>query len=138
MLPSASNRPNNEDDGLDFGELLLRVRRGLPLILGLALVGLAAGLAVSLVATSKQAAVSTLRVTFGFPGFERGTYPNGAKFQPDDIRAPDVVNEAIKRLGIQGMTPDLASKIRGAIGVSGFFSQDIIKERDKLRSKARR
>lgn len=104
------------------------------MFLGLTFLGLALGMIVSLVATNKRAAVSTLRVTFGFPGFERGTYPNGTKFQADDIRAPDVVNEAIKRLGIQGMAPDVASKIRGAIGVSGFVSPNIVKERDKLRA----
>ena len=126
--------PSNLDDSIDFAELFGRLRRGLPLILGLAFTGLALGIIISLVVTTKQDAVSTLRVTFGFPGFEHGTYPNGSKFQPDDVRAPDVVNEAIKRLGPQGETSDLATKIRGAIGISGFVSPAIIKERDRLRA----
>lgn len=134
MHPAAPSQPFNDDDSLDFAELFGRIRRGVPLILGLALVGLAAGLVVSLIATHQQPAVSALRVTFGFPGFERGTYPNGAKFQADDIRAPDVVNEAINRLGIQDLAPDLSSRIRGSIGVTGFVSPGIIKERDKLRA----
>lgn len=126
--------PNHPDDAIDFAELATRLRRGLFTIMGLALLGLALGLITSLAVITKQTAVSTLRVTFGFPGFERGTYPNGIKFQADDIRAPDVVNEAVKRLGIQATNPELTSKLRGAIGISGFVSPDIIKERDKLRA----
>jgi hypothetical protein len=122
------------DDSIDLAELAARVRRRLLAILGLTLIGLASGVMISLAVTSKRTAVSTLRVTFGFPGFERGTYPNGTKFQADDLRAPDVVNEAIKRLGIQAAGPDIVSKIRGAIGISGFVSPNIIKERDRLRA----
>jgi len=121
------------DDAIDFAELFARLRRGFYITLGVALLGLAAGVAITLLAAVKQPAVSALRVTFGFPGFERGTYPNGTKFQPDDVRAPDVVNEAIKRLGLNA-SADLASKVRGAIGISGFVSPNIIKERDRLRA----
>ena len=123
----------DSDDAIDFDELFARVRRGIFLILGVALAGLTIGIAVTLVAAIKQPAVSTLRVTFGFPGFERGTYPNGTKFQPDDIRAPDVINEALKRLGLTDGGANLASKVRGAIGISGVVSPNIIKERDRLR-----
>ena len=130
-MESVSPHP---DDSIDFAELWARLRKGLPLILGLAFTGLALGTLISLAVTTKQSAVSTLRVTFGFPGFERGTYPNGTKFQPDDVRAPDVVNEAIKRLGIQNGATDLSTKIRGAIGISGLVSANVIKERDRLRA----
>ena len=131
-MDSAS--PHYSDDSIDFAELWRRIRLGLSLSLGLALVGLALGIIISLLATSKQDAVSTLRVSFGFPGFERGTYPNGTKFQPDDIRAPDVVNDAIKHLNPQNSGADLSSKIRGAIGISGIVSPNITKERDRLRA----
>ncbi|HWA24538.1 MAG TPA: hypothetical protein VG734_02605 [Lacunisphaera sp.] len=134
MPTSPPSPPFSDDDRIDFAGLFTYLRRGLRLILSLAALGLAAGIAISLLLSYKQAAVSTLRVTFGFSGFERGTYPNGAKFQPDDIRAPDIVNEAIKHLGVHDLTPDLATKVRGAIGVSGIVSQNIIKERDKLRA----
>jgi hypothetical protein len=122
------------DDSIDFAELAARLRRGFLTILGLALLGLSLGLAIGWVATTKRTAISSLRVTFGFPGFERGTYPNGTKFQADDLRAPDIINEAIKRLGIQAATPDVMTKIRGAIGISGFVSANIVKERDRLRA----
>lgn len=130
-MPTTQLSP--EDNAIDFAELLSRMRRGLATIAGLAFLGLAVGALVALLASTRQPAVTTLRVTFGFPGFERGTYPNGTKFQPDDIRAPDVVNEAVKRLGIQS-DEGLTSKVRGAIGVSGFVSSNVIKERDKLRA----
>ncbi len=122
------------DDSIDFAELFARVRRGFIVTAGLTLLGLAAGIFVTVVSSGRQPAVTTLRVTFGFPGFERGTYPNGTKFQPDDVRAPDIVNEAVKRLGIQPETSSLPSRIRGAIGISGFVSQNIVKERDRLRA----
>lgn len=122
------------DDAVDFAELAARLRRGLTTILGLTFLGIALGVIVCLVVTPQRTTISTLRVTFGFPGFERGTYPNGTKFQPDDVRAPDVVNEAIKRLAIPTGIPDLNTKVRGAIGISGFVSPNIIKERDRLRA----
>jgi hypothetical protein len=135
MTTSSTTPPMDPtDDSIDFTELLARLRRGVWFTLGLALIGLAVGIALTLVAATRQPAVSTLRVTFGFPGFERGAYPNGTKFQPDDIRAPDVVNEAIKKIVSDGQSPDLASKIRGAISITGFVSPNIIKERDRLRA----
>jgi hypothetical protein len=123
-----------DDNAIDFAELCARLRRGLYLTLGLALIGLASGILITVLVATKQPVGSTLRVTFGFPGFEHGTYPNGAKFQPDDVQAPDVINEAIKRLDLRVDGTDLASKIRGAISVSGLVSPNIIKERDRLRA----
>src|SRR4051812_32264192 len=107
-MVTPSNEPN---DAIDFAELAARLRRGFLTITALSLLCLALGLIIGLAVVTKQTAVSTLRVTFGFPGFERGAYPNGAKFQVDDIRSPDVVNEAIKRLGLQATAADITSKI---------------------------
>lgn len=122
------------DDSIDLVELFARLRRGRIFTLALTLLGLAAGILISVSTATLQPAVSTLRVTFGFPGFELGEYPNGTKFQPDDVRAPDVVHEAIKRLGLRVEGTDVASKIRGAISISGLVSPTIIKERDRLRA----
>ncbi len=127
-------RPYADDDAIDLTELWARICRGLAVTLGLTFVGLALGLGVALLSAHKRPVESTLRVTFGFPGFEKGTYPNGAKFQPDDIRAPDVINEAVKRLDLRVENTDLASRLRGAITISGLVSPTIIKERDKLRA----
>jgi hypothetical protein len=126
--------PSPGDDTIDFAELFARLQRGLIVTLGLASLGFALALLIALMTSTRQTAVSTLRVTFGFPGFERGTYPNGTKFQADDIRAPDIINEAIKHLSLSAIPPDATSRVRGAIGISGFVSANIIKERDKLRA----
>ena len=134
MTNSPDSRPYADDDAIDFAELFARMRRGLAVTLGLSFLGLALGLGVALLSANKRPVESTLRVTFGFPGFDRGTYPNGAKFQPDDIRAPDVINEAIKRLDLRVESTDLASKLRGAITINGLVSPAIIKERDRLRA----
>jgi hypothetical protein len=40
----------------------------------------------------------------------------------------------VKRLGLQGESAIFASKIRGAISISGMVSPNIIKERDRLRA----
>lgn len=128
------SRPLTSDDGTDLNELFNRLRRGLVMSLGLAFLGLALAAIVSLATTNRQFTQTTLRVTFGFPGFEKGEYPNGTKFQPDDLRAPDVVNEAVKRLGAKFQTPELASKIRGALTITGLVSPNIVKERDRLRA----
>lgn len=134
MTNPPDSRPYADDDAIDFAELFARMRRGLAVTLGLTFIGLALGLGIALLSANKRPVESTLRVTFGFPGFERGTYPNGAKFQPDDIRAPDVINEAVKRLDLRVENTDLASKLRGAITINGLVSPTIIKERDKLRA----
>jgi hypothetical protein len=123
-----------EDDTPDFAEMFGRLRRGLILTIALSLLGVATGILVMVAVLTQQSTVSTLRVSFAFPGFERGTYPNGSKFQADDVRAPDVVNEAINRLGFHADNADLASKIRGAISISGLIPPNITKERDRLRA----
>jgi hypothetical protein len=123
----------NEDDPLDFGEIFRRLQRGLILTLGLGLVGLSAGLIINLVATSRQPAETTIRVTFAFPGFERGLYPNSAKFIPDDLRSPDIISDAIKNVGLP-IDQNLVTRVRGAISISGVVSPAVMKERDRQRA----
>jgi len=129
-MDSTSKTP---DDSIDLSEMLARLRRGVPASIGLALIGFTTGLLITLVLSLAGTAVTSERITFSFSGFERGTYPNGSKFQPDDLRSPDIVNEAIRRLDL-GEDPKLASKLRGALGITGIVSPNIIKERDRLRA----
>ena len=131
MVPEAAPLP---DDSIDIGDLIRRVKRGLGRTIGLTLHCFGLGIAAALMILSGQTPVTSLRVTFSFPGAEKGTYPNGTKFQPDDVRAPDVINDALKRLGIADETGELATKLRGAITVSGLVSATIVKERDRLRA----
>lgn len=130
-MEESSSLYRERDDQIDLSELARRLRQGVFRIAGLALLGLAIAAIVAVVTASRQQTVTSLRASFSFPGFERGTYPNGGKFVPDDLRAPDVITEAIKRLGLP---EQLASQIRGSISINGFISPTIIKERDRLRA----
>jgi hypothetical protein len=131
MVPETNPLP---DDSIDIADLFRRLKRGLPRTLALSLIGVSLGIAGALVLLSLQTPVTTLRVAFGFPGAERGLYPNGTKFQPDDVRSPDVINKALEQLGIADASGELASKLRGSITVSGLVSPTIVKERDRLRA----
>jgi len=131
MIPETTPLP---DDSIDITDLLRRLKRGLPRTLALTLIGVSLGIAGSLLLLQGQTPVTTLRVAFGFPGAERGTYPNGSKFQPDDVRAPDVIIKALEQLGIADPEGNLASSLRGSITVSGLVSATIVKERDRLRA----
>jgi hypothetical protein len=122
------------EESIDFGELVRRLRRGWIVTLGLLLLGGGAGMIFGLANAYREPAVSALRVTFSFPGFERGNYPNGTKFQPDDLRAPDVINDALNRLGMADPGGRMATRIRGALVISAFVSPTLVKERDRLRA----
>lgn len=114
-------------------DILAQLHKGLMFIIGLTCLGLSAGGLLGLIGSYNSPTNSSLRVTFAFTGFDKGIYPGGTKFSPDDIRAPDVINEAIKKLGIAA-PPQFASTVRGAITISGFVSQNVVKERDRLRA----
>lgn len=130
-MEESASLPRERDDQIDLAELGRRLRAGVFRIAGLALLGIAVAVIVSLLVISRQQTVTNLRASFSFPGFERGIYPNGGKFVADDLRAPDVVTEAMKRLGLP---EQLASQIRGSISINGFISPTIIKERDRMRA----
>lgn len=131
MVPEAAPLP---DDSIDIADLIRRVKRGLPRTVALSLIALSLGIAVALLILAGQTPVTSLRVSFSFPGAEKGTYPNGSKFQPDDVRSPDVINDALKRLGIADPHGETATTLRGAITVTGLVSPTIVKERDRLRA----
>lgn len=123
----------NTDDTINLAELLARLRRGLFVTAGLAFLGLVVASLISLVFNEMQPVATSTRVVFSFPGFERGEYPDKSKFQPDDLRAPAVVAEAIRRQGLD-TSSDFQSKIRGAVSIEGIVPPNIIKERDRLRA----
>jgi hypothetical protein len=133
MNESAPSQPYNDDDSIDFNELISRLKRGVPLILGLALAGLAIA-AVAYFATGAFQMVNTsTRVVFSFSGFENGEYPDKSKFQADDLRAPEIIAEALKRKGLDS-SEAIQSKVRAALTVEGIIPDNIVKERDKLRA----
>ena len=124
---------SNDSDTIDLVGIFRRIRQGIATILGLAAIGLALG-AIAYFATGPLLnSITTTRVVFSFPGYERGQYPDKSKFQPDDLRAPDVVADALKRQSLD-TSEKFQSAIRSALTVEGIIPPSIVKERDRLRA----
>jgi len=121
------------DGIIDLRELLARIIHGLPGIVGLALLGLTAAVLIALAASFVKKAPVNTRVTFAFPGIERGEYPDGSRFQPDDLRAPAIVGEAMRRVGLD-VSSDAQSKIRNAISIDGIIPPSVTKLQNKQRA----
>ncbi|HTB80522.1 MAG TPA: hypothetical protein VK717_06515 [Opitutaceae bacterium] len=122
-----------EDEIIDLRELILRLARGLGQIFGLALLGLVIAVVGGLIIRPWQPVSTSTRVVFSYPGFAKGEYPDHSKFQPDDLRAPEVIAEALKRQGL-GTADEFQSQIRGALGIEGIISPAITKQRDLLQA----
>jgi hypothetical protein len=105
----------------------------MPLTLGLLLIGAVLAGVITSLYVFVQPVTTTTRVVFSFPGFERGEYPDKSKFQADDIRAPAIVAEALRRQNLETST-EFQGMIRGAIGVEGIVPPNIVKERDRQRA----
>lgn len=121
------------NDTFGFAELIARIRRGLPQIIGWSCLGLALG-AIAFVVTSPFRNISTTtRVVFSFPGFEKGEYPDKSKFFPDDLRSPEIIAEALQRKGLEA-TDDMQAKVRASLGIVGIIPDSVVKERDKQRA----
>lgn len=133
MSPESAPRPYSDDDAVDFAELTARLRRGLPVSLGLACVGLAlAAVALATVGQFQNVTTAT-RVVFSFASFERGEYPDKSKFSPDDLRSPEIIGEALSRKGIDATSENQAT-VRAALSVEGLIPDSVIKERDMQRA----
>ena len=128
-----SSHQHFEDDSIDFGELFGRLKRGLPMILGLAALGLALTAGAYYTGGQLQSISTNTRVVFSFAGFEKGEYPDKSKFSPDDLRAPDNIAEALKRKGL-ATTEETQTQVRAALSIEAIIPDSIIKERDKLRA----
>jgi hypothetical protein len=133
MNPSNPAPSTHEDDGIDFAELFGRLKRQLPLIIGLSALGLALGAVGYFTSGLFTDQTTSTRVVFSFPGFERGEYPDKSKFQADDLRSPEIIAEALKRKGLDA-NEAVQSKVRAGISVQGIIPDNIVKERDKLRA----
>jgi hypothetical protein len=130
---SAPNQTIPDDDGIDLAELIARARRGMPLIAGIACIGLAVA-AVGFILSRPFENVSTgIRIVFSFPGFERGEYPDKSKFSPDDVRSPEIISEALRRKGLEA-TDAMQAKVRAALSVEGIIPESIVKERERQRA----
>jgi hypothetical protein len=120
-------------EGIDLRELFARLCRGLAPTLGFAALGLAIAAVFYLVASPFTSATTSMRVTFAFSGYGRGEYPDHSKFQPDDVRAPDIIVDALKLQGLE-TTEDFQGKVRAALTIEGVIPPNVTKERDRLRA----
>ena len=130
--PQALPAPE-EEEILDIRELFHRLFRGLAQIIGLGLLGAAVGAVITLVLSPTLPVSTEARVMFSFSGYERGQYPDKSKFQPDDLRAPDVIADALASLKLD-TSQDYQGAVRGAITIEGIIPPNVVKERDRLRA----
>lgn len=133
MNTSSTASSHYKDDSVDLAELFSRLKRQLPLIVGLSALGLALGAVGYFASGLFTDQTTSTRVVFSFPGFEKGEYPDKSKFQADDMRSPEIIAEALKRKGFAA-NETVQSKVRAGISVQGIISDNIVKERDKLRA----
>ena len=122
-----------DDSPVDLGDLIGRLYRGAPQILALALIGAAIGALAYLPLNPTTQMSTSMRVVFSFAGMEKGEYPDHSRFQPDDLRSPDIIQKALKQQGLDS-SDDSQSKIRGAISIEGVIPENLIKERDRIRA----
>jgi hypothetical protein len=136
--PLSGTRPRSEDefssrDEIDFRKSLSLLRRGIPQTAGLALLGVFFAAITCILIDRAYPDVITTRLVFGFPGYEKGEYPDHSKFQPDDVRAPAIIATALQRQGLNTST-EFQAAVRGAIGFEGIVPPNVVKERDRLRA----
>jgi anti-sigma-K factor RskA len=132
-----SHHPVGADDDpyqdINLREMFARLARGLIPTLGLAALGLAIGAVIYLASSPSTSATTSMRVAFAFSGSGKGEYPDHSKFQPEDVCAPDVIVEALKRQGLDS-TGDFQGKVLVGLAIEGIIPSTVIKERDRLRT----
>jgi len=133
LTPPGANVDVNEGDLIDLREAFRRLGRGLSQILGLGLLGLAIAATIYLAASRFGLVSTSARVVFSFPGVIDGRYPDGSKFKPEDLCAPDVIATALQSQGLD-TSSDYQSKIRAALTIEGIIPGDIIKAHDRMRA----
>lgn len=132
LTENAQELPPNAE-GVDLGELLLRLLRGLPQILGLAFIGLVVATLSYLMFSPVTQELTTTRIVFSYDGFDKGLYPDKSKFSAEDVLAPDVIESALINQGLSA-SPDFQSRIRSALTIEGIIPTAVVKERDQLRA----
>ena len=138
--PNESSSPSTEEidpyEGIDLRDVAARLCRGLAPTLGLAALGLAVASLIYLLVSPVTTATTSMRVMFSFSGYAKGEYPDNSTFQPDDLRAPDIITEALKRLGLD-VNEDLQTRVRAALSVEGIIPASVTKEQDRIRAAGR-
>ena len=125
--------PQGTDDPIDFSEILARLRRRSFQIILLGVLGLAVAVLGYLASNPLFPVTTSARVTFSFTEFERGQNPDGSKFQPDDLRAPEVIQDALSNLQMD-VSEKSRARIRSALTIEGVIPAPVVAERDRLRA----
>jgi hypothetical protein len=121
------------DDGFNLRELFAKLSRGFNQIAGLALLGLSIGAVVYLTLAMFLPVTTSTRVVFSFPGVEKGLYPDGSRFEPEDVFTPSIVADAIARQGLD-RSSDFSTAVRASLSIEGVIPDAVVKERDRLRA----
>jgi hypothetical protein len=130
---SSRSASSVDSDTIDLRELYRRLQKGAIRTFGLAAVGLAVAACAYFLIGPSLTSVTTSRVVFSFTGYEKGLYPDRSNFQADDLRAPEVIADALKSQGLDS-SEAFQSKIRSALTIEGLIPPNIVKERDRLRA----
>jgi len=129
----SDERANGNEELFDFGKIVDRLRKGLNQIVALTLLGLVIAAIGCWITSSTRPVPTSLQVIYTFPGFDKGEYPDHSKFQGNDLIAPQIVSEALKRE--QPEAPrDFQSSIRGALLVEGIIPLAIAKNQERIRA----
>jgi hypothetical protein len=132
--PSVPHSPDSDaEKGIELRDVFARLARGRAPTLSLAALGLVIAAIIYFVASPFIPDTTSMRVAFAFDGYAQGRYPDHSKFEPDDIRAPDVILEALKRQGLS-TDEELQSEIRAAVSVEGIIPTNVTKAFDRLRA----
>jgi hypothetical protein len=131
-----SQSPSGSEAGSDLinmRDVIRCIQRGLTQTLGLGLLGLFLGAVAFFSTFSFRPVATSTRVVFSFDGFEQGEYPDHSKFQPDDMRSPEIIAEALRRQGFAA-NDELQVTVRAALTIEGIVPIEIARERDRLRA----
>jgi hypothetical protein len=128
--PGTDHSDKNE---IEYRQLFSRLWRGRSQIVAFGLLGAAIVMIAVSIDRKLIPTETSLRVAFAFQGLERGQYPDGSFFEPDDLRSADLVSLALKNVNLP-VTDGMQSVLRGAISVVGVIPPNIAKERDRLRA----
>lgn len=122
-----------DDEVIDLRDVFNKLGRGVGQILGLALLGLVIAVVGYLIIHPWHSVSSFTRVVFSFPSLGKGEYPDHSKFQADDLRAPEIIAEALKQQGLDTAS-EFQSQIRDALSIEAIIPAEITAEHARLQA----
>ena len=117
---------------LTFSKLWAQMKKlFLPWLIAAVLAGVAV-LGINLVSLPERGQASAT-VSFSYEGIESGLAPNGNRFDPDEIRDPEIIRAAAGRIGLE-LTEEETGRIRDAMAINGSLPDGVIDRITKLKS----